>query len=170
MTIPLAQSQKGEFRQVEILPVQVLPGDLVQQVGNQILVIRGGNVIATRDLTGPSVSVPMSVTEKQTISKAIFFRSAPVPGTVATLTNVVKNTTSGSIRFIFSNGNDREFSSGAQVMTETDYIDTSSKMAEDVLIRKTLINSPDETNLTTCVGGKCSIDMNATQPFTLTVE
>jgi hypothetical protein len=170
MTI-LAPTDKGEFRAMSLdSPVVVMPGDTCRVVGNQLLVIRGGNVIATRNLTGPETSAPLTITEQKTIESAIFFRRDPVAGVVATLTNVIKNTTTGSIRFQFSNGNEQEYPDGAAAISGTDYLDTTSKTAEDVLIRKTMLNSPDETNLTTVVGGKCSIDFNANAPVTLTIE
>lgn len=169
MTI-LAPTDKGEFRAVSLdSPVVVMPGDSCQVVGNQLLIIRNGNVIATRNLTGPDVAASLEVTEQRLIESAIFFRRKPVAGVVATLTGVHK-APSGIISFRFSNGNEIQFASGADAITQTDYLDTTTEVAEHVLIRKTMLNSPDETNLTTVVGGKCSIDFNANAPVTLTVD
>lgn len=170
MTI-LAPTDKGEFRAVALdLPVMVQPGDECRVVGQQLLILRNGNVIATRNLTGPDTAAPLAVTEAKLIDSAIFFRRTPVPGVVSTLTAVVKNLSTGSITFKFSNGNEQEFPSGASAIALTDYLDTTNEVAEHILIRKTMLNSPDETNLTTVVGGKCSIDFNANAPVTLTIE
>lgn len=162
---------KGEFRQVSLNEsIVVLPGDTASISGNQMIVTRNGQVVAVRILTGEAVIVPLGADYQEVIDRVMYFWRAPVAGIVATLTNVVKNLTTGAIRFDFSNGSQREFANGAAAIAETDYLDTSPTIAEDVLIRKTLVNSPDETNLHTVVGGKCSIDMNANNPVTLTID
>lgn len=166
MTIT-AQSAKGEFRQVEIQPLSLLPGDQVQQVGNQLIVIRGGQVVATRDLTAESSSAPLTVQDAQTVSKALFFKEFPVAGTVVTLTDVTKNTSTGSVTFKFSNGDQREFATLEQAVTETNYIHTQPTLAEDILIAKSAALSPDGTDLHQLVGVKCAVDVNALQPVTV---
>ena len=166
MTV-IAQNQSGEFRQVAIQPLVVQSGDSVQHVGNQLIVTRNGHVIATRDLTGESVSVASTVDVAQLIDKAIFFKGNPVAGTVVTLTDVTKNTATGSVTFKFSNGDQREFSGLEQAVTETNYIHTQPTLAEDILIAKSAALSPDGTDLHQLVGVKCAVDVNALQPVTV---
>lgn len=163
----IAQSTKGEFRQVAIQPLSLLPGDIVQQVGNQLIVTRNGQVVATRDLTAESTSAPLTIQDAQTVSKALFFKEYPVAGVVVTLTNVSKNTSTGSVAFTFSNGSQRIFDSQEQGVSETNYIHTQPTMAEDMLIAKTFALSPDGTNLHQLVGVKCAVDINANQPVTV---
>lgn len=139
-------------------------------VGNQVIVSRAGNVVAVRLIVGETETVPPAASQEEILTRVLYFWRPPVAGVVATLTDVLKNTSTGVLRFRFSNGNEREFTGGAQAILSTDYLDTSPGLAEDILIRKTLVNSPDETNLTTMVGGKCSIDMNANAPVTVTVD
>lgn len=167
----IAGSSKGEFRQ------QSLDSPFVAEIGDQALVtggtitfLRNGVVVGVRHLTGIETAVPLGNEQQQVIDKIIFFKGVPIVGQVATLIDVVKNTTTGSLRFVFSNGDEREFVDAAEAMSTTDAIDTTPELAQNMLIRKTLFNSPDQTNLRTCVGGKCSIDMNANNPVTLTIE
>lgn len=170
MTILAPITTRGEFRQITIAPMVILPGDVRQIVGNQLLIIRNNTVIATYDLSQSSTPVSLDVLSPELVSQLIYFQEKPIMGQVVTLTDVRKNTATGSITFQFSNGSNREFSDAAQILSETNYLDTAPGVAEDMLIRKTIVNSPDETNLHTMVGAKCSIDLSANQPVTVTVD
>lgn len=167
MTV-IAQNQKGEFRSVAIAPLVVQSGDLVQQVGNQLIVIRGGQVIATRELSGESVSVPTTIEAHQVIDKAIFFRSYPVAGIQATITAATRNP-NGSVLFSFASGSQREFTSIEQALTQVQYLDADASTAEDMLILKTLRRSPDGANLENCIGAQVSADFNANEEIVLTI-
>lgn len=169
MTV-IAQNQKGEFRQLAIEPLVVQPGDSVQQIGHQLIVTRDGNVVATRDLTGESASAPTTVTESQVVSSAIFFRSLPVAGVLATLLSPSRNNATGIITFPFSDGDSIEIASIEEGMSATNYLDTNNIIAKHVLIRKTLLNSPDGTDLHTMVGATCSMDCNANQPMSVRID
>jgi hypothetical protein len=161
----------GEFRQAALdtpLPVQI--GDTVQVVGNQVIVSRAGSVVAVRSITGTFEPAPLGAERNELIDRVVFFWRPPVTGVVVTLVDVVKNTATGSITMKYSNGNQVEYTGGEQIKTTTDYLDTDPEVAQDILARKTILNSPDETNLTTCIGGKCSMDFTANAPVTLTLE
>lgn len=162
-----AQSLKGEFRQVEIQPVSLLPGDQVQQVGHQLIVIRGGQVVATRDLTAESSVVPLEVTEAQTISSAIFFRSRPVPGQSQVLQSVNRNTATDEVTFNFADGNSAIYSSWEQAKQELQSLDSTPEFAQKILMYKSIANSPDGTNMTTMVGVQCAVNFQAAVPIAL---
>jgi hypothetical protein len=164
----IAQNHLGEFRQIGIDPVSVQPGDLVQQIGNQLVVSRGGHVVATRDLSGESVSVASEIDAHQVIDKAIFFRSYPVAGIQATITGAIRNP-NGSVMFSFASGSQREFTSVEQALTQVQYLDAEAATAEDMLILKTLRRSPDGANLENCVGAQVSADFNANEEIVLTI-
>ena len=163
-----AQSPKGEFRQVEVQPLSVLPGDQVQQVGNQLVVIRSGQVVATRKLSAASTSVPVTVDVEQVITKAVFFRSYPMAGIQATITGAIRNP-NGSVMFSFASGSQREFTSVEQALQQVQYLDAESSTAEDMLILKTLRRSPDGANLENCIGAQVSVDFNANEELVLTI-
>lgn len=167
MTI-IAQNQNGEFRQIGIDPVSVQPGDSVQQIGNQLVVSRGGQVVATRDLSGQSVSVASEINVHQIIDKAIFFRSYPVAGIQATITAATRNP-NGSVLFSFASGSQREFTSFEQALQQVQYLDADAATAEDMLILKTLRRSPDGANLENCIGAQVSADFNANEEIVLTI-
>jgi hypothetical protein len=170
MTILAPITTRGEFRQITIAPMVIMPGDVRQIVGNQLLIIRDNTVIATYDLSQSSEPVSLEVFSPELISKLIYFKEKRMSGQIATLTKVTKNITTGALRFDFANGNQIEAADYDQAMAATDYIDSTVQLAQDILIRKTLINSPDQTNLETCIGAQCAIDMAANVPIVLTID
>ena len=147
-----------------------MPGDVRQIVGNQLLIIRHNVVIATYNLNQSSEPASLDVLSPELVSKLIFFKENRVSGQITTLTQVTKNTSTGALLFGFANGAQLEFTGYEQAMSETDYIDSNAKLVQDILIRKTLVNSPDQTNLETCIGAQCAIDMAANVPVVLTIE
>lgn len=91
-----------------------------------------------------------------------------MPGIVSTLTDVVR---SGEIiRFKFAGGTEREFADLPTALAAVEYLDTTEETTQDVLILKTLRNSPDGANLENILGAQCSADFNANSPLVLTVE
>ena len=161
----------GEFRQASLNePLAVQVGDTVQVVGNQVIVSRAGNVVATRLMTGEVETVPLGAERNEILDRVMFFWRPRVSGQITTLTQVTKNTSTGALLFGFANGNQLEFNNYEQAMSSTDYIDSAPQLAQDILIRKTLVNSPDQTNLETCLGAQCAIDMAANVPVVLTIE
>ena len=165
------QGAKGEFRRLNLnQSVTVQPGDLATVIAGQLVITRNGQAVATRDIVGPEISVPLEATESEPINHIFFFRSKPVSGKLSTMTSVQKNTLTGAITFGFSDGTQLEFSSGASVIENTDYIDTDPTLGQHILARKAMLNSPDETNLETMVGATCAIDCNATQPVSIRID
>lgn len=161
------QGLTGEFRKASLnSPVVVLVGDIATVIGNQLVITRDGAVVATRFIESQESPVPLGAEQVETINHILYFWRPPVQGIIVTLADVTKNTANGEISFTFQNTT-RSFSNVAQIRDATDYIDTQDKLAQDILIRKTIINSPDETNLTTMVGKKCAIDIQANVPFTV---
>ena len=163
----IAQTSSGEFRQVAIAPLVVHVGDSVQQIGSQIVVTRNGQVIATRELSGQSVSVSSVVEVDQVIDRAIFFRRNPVAGQSVVVTGVFENAGTGVIRIKYSNGNEREFSNWADVGTQLGSMDQESTLAENILAYKSFINSPDGTNKTTMLNVNCAVNFQAGTPIAL---
>lgn len=158
----------GEFRQAALNePLAVLVGDTVHVVGNQVIVSRNGYVVSVRLITGEIEAAPLGAERNEVIDRVLFFWRPPVSGTVVTLTDVTKNTSTGSVTFRFSNGDLREFATLEQAVSETNYIHTQPTLAEDILIAKSAALSPDGTDLHQLVGVKCAVDVNAIQPVTV---
>jgi hypothetical protein len=158
----------GEFRQAALdAPVSIQAGDTVQVVGNQVIVTRNNAVVAVRAITGEIEAAPVAAEHSELLNRILFFWRPPVAGTVVTLTDVTKNTSTGSVTFKFSNGDQREFTGLEQAVTETNYIHTQPTLAEDILIAKSAALSPDGTDLHQLVGVKCAVDVNALQPVTV---
>jgi hypothetical protein len=138
-------------------------------IGSQLVITRNGSVIATRKIVGPHVAAPLGADHNESINHVLYFWRPPVAGKMATMTNVRKSAT-GAITFDYSDGIQLEFTSGANVIEVTDYIDTDPTLAQHILARKALLNSPDETNIETMVGATCAIDCNATQPVSVRID
>lgn len=176
MLPPLAQNPKGEFRQIEFSPPLTLQvGDEVLQVGSQLTVIRAGVVVATRTLSGIGSVVDGPVQAEQEVSSVLYFRSYPVAGVIVTLIDVIKNNTTGTIRFKFANGSDREFPDFTSILSDAssisiEGIDSTPALAENMLILKTIRNSPDGANLENMIGASVAIDFNANVPVVMTVD
>jgi len=166
MTV-IAQNQKGEFLQVAIEPLAVQPGDSVQQVGNQLIVTRGGQVVAIRNLTGDTASVSSIVESGQVIDRAIFFRSYPVPGQSQVLQSVNRNTATDEVSFNFADGNSSIFPSWEQAKQDLQALDSTPEFAQKILMYKSIANSPDGTNMTTMVGVQCAVNFQAAVPIAL---
>ena len=161
----------GEFRQASLNePLAIQIGDTVQVVGSQVIITRAGNVVAVRLITGSIEAAPLGAERNEVIDRVQFFWRPRMSGQIATLGNVYKNTSTGALRFDFGSGTQLEFADYEAAMQATDYIDSTPQLAQDMLIRKTLVNSPDQTNLETCIGAQCSVDAKANVPLVLTIE
>lgn len=159
---------QGEFRQAALnAAVTVQAGDKAIVTGNQVMIVRNGNVIATRTISGTIESAPMGAVGPETINKIQFFWRPPVAGQSVVLTKVTENTASGIVTFWYSNGNSREFPSWAGVGTTLGNMDQQSTLAEDVLAYKSYVNSPDGTNKTTMLDVNCAINFEAATPIAL---
>lgn len=167
----ISKSTSGEFRKSSLdLPFIVQIGDTAIVTGNVVSFIRAGIVVATRIISAESEPVPIASQSVESINHVMFFRSKPVPGIQATIINAVRNPTTGSIRFDFASGNQREFTGGLEeAINAVSYLDTDVATAEDMLILKTLRRSPDGANLENCIGAQCSCDFNANDEMILTI-
>lgn len=165
----VAQSSTGHFEQATLnSPFASKVGDQAVVSGSTVTFIRNGAVVGTRTISAASVVVSGS-DSIQSIDKVMFFRSVKMPGIQATLTGAVRNNQTGTVRFRFADGSEREFSNFASIASEVEYLDSEVSTAQDALILKTIRRSPDGANLENCVGAQCSIDMNANEELILTI-
>lgn len=167
----ISQSAAGEFRKADLdSPFIVQPGDTAIVTGNVVSFLRNGIVVATRVISAESEPVALESQSSESINHVMFFRSKPVAGIQATITNAVRNPSTGAIRFDFASGNQREFTGGLdEAISAVSYLDTDVATAEDMLILKTLRRSPDGANLENCIGAQCSCDFNANDEMILTI-
>jgi len=166
---PIATSKKGEFRQIAISPpLSLQVGDVVLSDDLTLSVIRGGVVVETRTIGATSAPVDPAVDVAQTVSSLLFFRSFPVPGIIQTCTDVIVNQSTGVVRVKFANGDEREFATFTDMAAAVAYVDSDPELAQDMLIRKLVANSPDGANMENMVGGSISLDFFAATPVVLT--
>lgn len=164
-----AKSSKGEFKKASLSASLVIKaGDLVQQVGNQIVVIRNGQVVSTANISATTTVQPTAASHPDVINHVVFFRSNPVPGQSVVLQGVSENQNTGVVTFAFSNGNSREFSGGwSDVGSQLGVMDQDSVLAENILMLKSYRNSPDGTDKLTMVDVNCAVNFDAGTPIAL---
>lgn len=170
MLPPLASNERGEFRQITFTPsIALHVGDTVRQDGNQLVVIRGGTVITTRELSGIGAVVDGPVQEGRTVSSVLYFRSYPVPGQNVSCVQVLENTSSGSVTFKWSDGTADEIGQwDTDVKAMADGFDATADIAKKALVCKAYRESPDGANKTTQVGASVSVNGLASNPFVYT--
>ena len=140
-----------------------LPSDVFTAVGNSMEQRRGGVLVATYNFGQMPRTVLAGVTFINGSSEFAFYREERMPGIISTLVDVVR---SGEIiRFRFAGGTEREFADLPTALGAVEYLDVDETTTQDVLILKTLRNSPDGANLENMVGGSCSSDFNADDPL-----
>lgn len=163
-----ASSAKGEFRQATLShPLTIKAGDIVDRIGNQVIVTRAGVIVGTATISATSTPISYTAGHADTINKAIFFKETPVPGQSVVLTRVTENSTSGIVTFWYSNGSSTEYGSWADVGSQLGSLDQQPELAEKILAYKSFVNSPDGTNKTTMIDVNCAINFEAGTPIAL---
>lgn len=71
----------------------------------------------------------------------------------------------GTVRFDFSDGNQREIDNHAAGVVLANDLDANEQLAENVLIAKAYRHSPDGTALADIIGSTCTIDTAAENPI-----
>lgn len=87
-----------------------------------------------------------------------------MPAVSATIQNVAVNQTTGTIRFDFTNGTQREFADFEALQTLANSYDSDVTRAEDLAIVSAVRRSPDGSNLDVCNGVTCTVDGAANVP------
>lgn len=148
-----------------------LAGDRIEIVGSTLKVWRGPTLIAERTLVLPGTTVESGVIPAtRDLTSVFYIEDRKMPGITATNTNVAINETTGTIRFDFSNGDQREFQDLNALKSAVQKYDTDVSIAQDIVILKAIRNSPDGSNLTTMVGQGVSCDFNGTHPIVFSTE
>lgn len=167
MSPPLVQSDKWTWQQAEIdPPLNVLAGDVISELGGQLLVTRGGVVVETRTI-GQVTTVAAVVAEPSTIRSAVFLKARQMPGQSVVCTNVTEQA-DGKVNVSFSSGNNIQYQSWADVGTIADELDADPGFAEKILIGKAFRASPGGENKTSQVGAQVSINLLADEPVVYT--
>lgn len=152
-----------EFTLESALVVQ--PGDVTRIEGDKLRVYRDELLIDERDLIGGNVLTEPPWDVERVFERVYVFVEGPkMPGTIATQTDVIVNQSTGTIRFKFADGSEREFESFAAAVTAVEKYDTSPEVVQDLTILRSLRNSPDGANLETMIGILCASDFTASQP------
>lgn len=163
----LGTDNKGKFYTAPLnQPVAIRVGDQVLVEGSQLIVVRSGQVIATRTIGAAQVA-NTNAEFNETVSSVVFYKGNPVAGQSVVLISVTENPSTGVIRFRYSNGNEREYANWADVGIQRGPMDQDSTLAEDILAYKSFVNSPDGTNKTTMIDVNCAINFEAGTPIAL---
>lgn len=141
-------------------------GDRYERAGKTVRQVRGGLTVATRAVTEVVPLAAQWHVGGSSVNE--FFEEFHMPGVVQTLVDVIKSNATGVIRFKFADGTEREFPDFEALSAQAAYLDTEGETAQDMLILKTVRNSPDGANLENMVGGSVAIDFSANTPVSLT--
>ena len=167
MSPALLQSEKWKWQQATISPpLSLQAGDVVREIGGQIVVTRGGVVVETRSL-GAMTQITSSVDVNQTVQSAIFLKVNPMPGQNVSCTSV-KVGVNDSVTFGFSSGTQLELVDWAAAEQMANEIDSTTDLAEKILIGKAFRASPDGANMTTQIGAQVSVNLLADNPIVYT--
>jgi hypothetical protein len=148
-------------------PVNYVAGDQFERAAGRLFQLRNDVVIASwrlRDLQSTQVS------NFEIIGNRIqsLFMEIDMPGQNVSMTNVRENQTTGSITVSFSSGSNIEFPDWGAVGEIADAIDSTSELAEKILLGKAFRASPDGTNKTTQIGASVSTNLLASEPIVYT--
>lgn len=167
----LSASKKGEFRKANLdSPFTMKVGDVCVQDGNTIHFIRNNVVIASRQIVGQAVAAPIAAANPESVNSVVFFWRAPMSGVVATALPPRIDSATGIVTFPFTDGQDVQYPSITEAITQTDFIDTDNTLAKQMLIRMMCKRSPDGTNLHQLVGATCTIDALANQIVSVAID
>ena len=149
-------------------PTPALAGDRIEIVGNEVRIIRGGEIIATANL-GPEIPIQSGdVTTTRIIASLFFAKVKLMPGQNVSCTGVTENNTTGAVTFKFSNGDQDEYANWAACGDVADEMDAQPDFPKKVLIAKAFRSSPDGANKTNQVGAQVSINALADSPVVYT--
>lgn len=163
----LGTDNKGRFYKASLnQPVLIQVGDNVLVDGNQLVVTRNGVVVAVRSI-GVAEVADTSAQFAESVSSVVFYRGFPVAGQSVVMTGVSQNPTTGVVIVRYSNGNQREFSSWAEINQTLGEMDQLPDLAEKILALKAFRNSPDGTDKLTMVNVNCAVNFDAGTPIAL---
>lgn len=154
------------FREVVLPQAFTLnPGDEVKLAGGMLQVWNGNTIISTFPVTlGPQTSIGPAA-ESRTIHTLFLVEEVKMPGVTSAITGAERNP-NGSIVVHFSSNN-REFGSFEELMSTVASLDTTTELAEDILLMKLVQRSPDGSNLENMNGGSCTVNRDAAEPVTV---
>lgn len=148
-------------------PIQQQAGDEFRNNGRWLEQWRTGIKIQQWDLNHvPSENLDQFESFGSPI--ATLYLEQHMPGQNVSMTNVAENQTTGVVRIDFSSGTQLELANWQDAAVIADGIDSSSDLAEKILIGKAYRASPDGVNKTTQVGAMVSANLLADTPIVYT--
>ena len=155
----------GEWREIEVTPpLNRQPGDVYEFTDGVLQQYRDGDLIEERML-GPGVPFTPGVETGTGLLSTVYFFKARKTMAVATATNVTL-AASGTLRYDFSDGSQRELAGGVvDAIALADALDSNVELAQNLIIAKSVRHSPDGTALADIIGSSCTIDTAAATPI-----
>lgn len=147
-------------------PLVKLAGDVVTINGRTLEQWRNGQIVRSIQLVQPQPLETIQAVGSETITTV--YVEVGMPGQNVSMTNVRENQTTGVIIVDFSSGTQIEFASWADVGLVADAVDSTTDLAEKVLLGKAFRSSPDGTNKTTQIGASVSTNLLASTPIVYT--
>ena len=150
---PVPGTQEGD---------EIVPGESTLTIKRSGVVIATRNIIQRRPVTAGLVPSDRLLT-----SVFVVERNPMASGVMATLTGARIEEGTGKYFYSFSNGSEREYPDRQSVVDVAAALDTDADKAMDVLIAMSVRNDDNGGNVGVMVGRSCTIDMAATQPFSI---
>ena len=147
-------------------PIVKQAGDVIKIVGRVLEQWRNNVLVRSVNL-----SEAEKLTEIQSVGGEIIselFLEVGMPGQNVSMTQVRENQTTGAIIVDFSSGTQLEFPNWEAVGEIAANIDSTSDLAEKILLGKAYRESPDGTNKTTQIGASVSTNLLAANPIVYT--
>jgi hypothetical protein len=144
-------------------PIVKQSGDVITIVGKRLEQWRDDVLLRVVDLTAPQKLTDIATVGGETISE--LYLEVGMIGQSVTMTNVRENQNTGAIIVDFSSGTQLEFANWEAVGEIAANIDSTSDLAEKILLGKAYRESPDGTNKTTQLGASVSTNLLAANPI-----
>lgn len=147
-------------------PIVKQAGDIIKIVGKTLEQWRDNVLIRSVNLNEAEKLTEVETVGGEVISE--LFLEVGMPGQNVSMTQVRENQTTGVIIVDFSSGSQLEFPSWEAVGEIAASIDSTSDLAEKILLGRAYRESPDGTNKTTQIGASVSTNLLAANPIVYT--
>lgn len=147
-------------------PLVKLAGDVVAINGRTLQQWRDGQLVRSVNLVEPERLETVETVGSETITS--LYLEVGMPGQNVSMTQVRENQSTGVIIVDFSSGTQLEFANWEAVGEIAANIDSTSDLAEKILLGKAYRESPDGTNKTTQLGASVSTNLLAANPIVYT--
>jgi hypothetical protein len=153
--LPIANNPYGQFVSYTLTPpLDLLPGDVVNQLGNTVTVTRNGVVVETRALENPTVLPTQSVSQSQTVSTLLLFEGHAMAVSIRCESVSYEN---GGVQVVWSDSTSQEGATVADLVAEV-AAENKATIAKKLALAAWLERSATLTDPTWLIGKTIELD------------